>query len=163
MSVCHVGLAVKRQGKVRHVSISSTLPHLTTYVSWDSFDTYQIPYSALERRHEDAITAAAEKGAGVIIRRGVGQGLPSGGRAGPERWATWEKAKLDELRSSSESQIAFLLRFTITHPHMHTTIAATRNPAHFVENLKAAEAGPLPGDVYAEAKQRLSDAGERPE
>ena len=154
---------VKRQGKVRHVSISSTLPSITTYVEQGWFETYQIPYSALQRGEENSITAAAKSGAGTIIRGGVAKGEPGAGHGRKEAWSYWEEAKLDELRAPGESPSAFLLRFTISHPHMHTTIVGTRNPDHLAENLAAAEAGALAPDVYREAKRRLDEAGVRPD
>ncbi len=52
----------------------------------------------------------------------------------------------------------FMLRFTITHPDMHTTIVGTANPEHLADNLAALRAGPLPPDLYEEAKRRLSAA-----
>jgi aryl-alcohol dehydrogenase-like predicted oxidoreductase len=153
---------VKAAGKVRSIGISSTLPHITTYISWGVFDTFQIPYSALERTHETAITAAAQSGAGTIIRGGVARGAPEeAGLGNRDRWAKWEQAGLDELRAPGESRTAFLLRFTLSHPAMHTTIVGTKNPDHLAENLRAAEAGPLSPDAYAEAKRRLDAAGER--
>ena len=39
----------------------------------------------------------------------------------------------------------FLLRFTISHPDMHTTIVGTRNPDHLADNVAAASARPSPG------------------
>ena len=39
---------------------------------------------------------------------------------------------------------------------MHTTIVGTAKPAHLADNLAAAAKGPLPEDVYQEAKHRLS-------
>jgi aryl-alcohol dehydrogenase-like predicted oxidoreductase len=154
---------VKAAGKVRFLGISSTLPHISSFISWGVFDTFQIPYSALERTHEAAITAAAQGGAGTIFRGGVARGAPEeAGLGNRDRWASWEKAGLDELRAPGESRTAFLLRFTLTHPDMHTTIVGTMNPDHLAENLRAAEAGPLPADVYAEAKRRLDAAGEKP-
>src|SRR5918912_783177 len=57
---------VKAAGKVRWIGISSTLPHITTYIGWGVFDTFQIPYSALERAHEALITAAAQAGGGAL-------------------------------------------------------------------------------------------------
>lgn len=149
---------VKKQGKVRHVSISSTLPQIMTYVERGCFDTYQIPYSALQRDEEASITAAAESGAGTIIRGGVAKGEPGGDLATHDRWRTWTAAGLDDLRGEGESRSAFLLRFTISHPHMHTTIVGTQNLDHLAENLRAAEAGRLAADVYKEAKRRLSAA-----
>ena len=154
---------VKKQGKVRHVSISSTLPALQSYIDWGVFETFQIPYSGLERQHEEAISAAAKAGAGIIIRGGVAKGEPGESLESNKRWKPWVQANLDELCSEGESRSAFLLRFTISHPDMHTTIVGTRNPAHLEENLRAVQAGPLPQDVYAEAKRRLEGVGQKPE
>ena len=41
-------------------------------------------------------------------------------------------------------------------PHTHTTIVGTKNIDHLNENLAAVAAGPVPADVYAEAKRRLN-------
>jgi aryl-alcohol dehydrogenase-like predicted oxidoreductase len=154
---------VRASGKVRWIGISSTQPHINTYIAWGAFATFQIPYSALERAHENAIAAAARSGAGAIIRGGVARGAPEeAGLGNKDRWAAWDKAKLDELRAPGESRTAFLLRFTLSHPDMCTTIVGTLNPDHFQDNVRAAGAGPLPADVYAEAKRRLSEAGEKP-
>lgn len=154
---------LKQSGAVRYIGCSSTSPHLSTYIDWDVFDVFQIPYSALERRHENLITKAGEAGAGVIIRGGVAKGEPGSGLGRQDRWAAFEKANLDELRDTGESRTAFLLRYTLSHPHCHTTIVGTMNPAHLAENVTIAQKGALPADVYAEAKKRLDAAGERPE
>lgn len=154
---------VQQSGKARHISISSTLPHITKYIEWGLFASFQIPYSALERQHEDVISAAAKTGAGVIIRGGVARGAPEEtGLGNKDRWTIWEKAKLDELLSPGESRTGFMLRFTLSHPDMHTTIVGTMHPDHLAENIRFAEAGVLPKDVYEEAKVRLSAAGEKP-
>jgi len=54
----------------------------------------------------------------------------------------------------------FMLRFTLSHPDMTTTIVGTANPKHLVDNLAAAKKGPLPADQYAEAKGRLDRAAQ---
>lgn len=64
---------------------------------------------------------------------------------------------MDELLEGM-SATAFLLRFTITNPDMHTTIVGTLNPAHLQANVAAVVQGPLPAAVYAEAKRRLAAA-----
>ncbi|MCX7016576.1 MAG: aldo/keto reductase [Candidatus Sumerlaeota bacterium] len=150
-------------GATRFIGCSSTSPHLATYIGWGVFDAFQIPYSALERRHENLITRAAEAGAGVIIRGGVARGEPGAGLGAADRWARFERAGLDELREPGESRTAFLLRFTLAHPHCHTTIVGTLNPAHLRENVEAALKGPLAADVYRDAKKRLDAIGETPE
>ena len=154
---------LQTSGAVRFIGCSSTSPHLATYIDWGVFDAFQIPYSAMERRHEDLITKAGEAGAGVIIRGGVAKGEPGAGLGGADKWATFEKAGLDELRGEGESRTAFLLRFTLSHPHCHTTIVGTMKPDHLAENVRIASMGPLAPDVYAEAKKRLDAAGESPE
>jgi aryl-alcohol dehydrogenase-like predicted oxidoreductase len=154
---------IKAAGKTRFIGCSSTLPHLPRFIEWGVFDTFQIPYSALERMHEEAITAAARAGAGTIIRGGVARGAPGEeGWGSKERWAIWNAAHLDDLRAENESRTTFLLRFTLSHPELDTTIVGTLRPEHLAENLRAAEAGPLPPDVYAEARRRLDAAGHRP-
>jgi aryl-alcohol dehydrogenase-like predicted oxidoreductase len=149
---------MRRQGKVRWVGCSSTHPHLETYIGWGVFDVFQIPYSALERQHEAAISQAARAGAGTIIRGGVARGEPGVGLGSGDRWGVFERAGLDELRGEGESRTAFLLRLTLSHPDMDTTIVGTLSPEHLRENVRVAERGPLPADVYAEARRRLDAA-----
>ena len=146
---------MKQEGKVRWIGCSSTHPHIETYIKMGIFDTYQIPYSALERQHEDVITKAARAGAGTIIRGGVARGEPGAGLGDTNRWDSFEKAKLDELREEGESRTAFLLRYVLSHPDLHTTIVGTLIPAHLEENIRIASKGALSTDVYTEAKKRL--------
>lgn len=153
---------IRASGKARFIGISSTFPHIDAYIDWNVFDSFQIPYSALERDHEHAIERAARSGAGIIIRGGVGRGEPGAGLGSTDRWAAWDKAGLDDLLSEGENRTTFLLRFTLSHPDMTTTIVGTKNPAHLAENLREAGHGPLPADVYAEAKRRLDAAGQSP-
>ena len=153
---------MRAQGLVRWIGMSSTLPHLPTFVEWAVFDAFQIPYSALERQHEEWLTRAAEAGAGIIVRGGVAQGEPGQGGGSDSRWASFEEAKLDELLEPGESRSGFVLRFTLAHPDAHTIIVGTSNLDHLRENVETVHEGPLPADVYAEAKRRLDAAGERP-
>ena len=153
---------VKSEGKVRSIGISTTLPYINTFLQWDIFDTFQIPYSGLQREHEELITAAAKAGYGTIIRGGLAQGeLGISYRAEPERWDIWERAKLDELRGHDESRTAFLLRFTLSHHDIHTIIAGTLNPEHLAENVRAVASGVLPAEIYDQAKSRLDAVGEK--
>ena len=153
---------MRDQGKVRWIGISTTLPHLPTFLEWGVFDTFQIPYSALERQHEEWIAQVAEAGIGTVIRGGVALGEPGQGLGIPERWRGFSGAKLEDLQEADESRTAFMLRFTLTHPGIDTIIVGTQNPAHLRENVVAVNRGPLPVDVYEEAKRRLSAAGLQP-
>ena len=152
---------MREQGKVRWIGVSTTLPDLPTFLEWGVFDVFQIPYSAMDRQHEEWITKAAEAGIGILLRGGVAGGEPGVGAGIKANWGTFRKAGLDELLTDGESRTAFMLRFTLTHPHTHGIITGTTNPEHLGENVAAVVRGPLPPDVYAEAKRRLDDAGER--
>jgi aryl-alcohol dehydrogenase-like predicted oxidoreductase len=153
---------MQKQGKVRFISISSTLPHLPIYLEWGVFDTFQIPYSALEREHEDWVSRVSEAGIGTIIRGGVARGEVGVGLGNENSWKKFEEASLDELREPGESRTAFLLRFTLSHPNVNTTIVGTLYPEHLRENLAAVARGPLPANVYDEAKRRLNSVGLSP-
>ena len=93
----------------------------------------------------------------------MARGEPGEGLGAAQRWETFEKAGLDELREPGESRTAFLLRFTLSHPHCDTTIVGTLQPEHLRENVAAAERGRLAEDVYEEAKLRLERVGMAPE
>ena len=153
---------MREEGKVRWISISTTLPYLPTYLEWAVFDTFQIPYSALERSHEDWISKSAQAGIGTIIRGGVARGEPLVGLGTENQWTKFEQAKLDELRAPDESRTAFLLRFTLTHPDIHAVIVGTLQPEHLIENIAAVTKGPLSSEIYLEAKHRLDAIGEKP-
>ena len=153
---------IKESGKIKHIGISTTLPHLPTHLEWGVFDTMQIPYSALERQHEDWITKAAEAGVGIIIRGGVAQGEDATSPSRGDKWTKFERAGLDELCEDGESRSAWVLRYTLTHPHAHTIIVGTTRIKHLHENIEAVLRGPLTDDVYAEAKRRLDAIGESP-
>ena len=158
---------LQREGKVRFIGVSGTLPNLPDQIGMGVFDAFQIPYSALQRDHEDVISKAAAAGAGTVIRGGAARGMPEDwsrtyymlpGSAPRDRWET---ARLDDLLDGM-SRMEFTLRFTLSHPDLHTTIVGTKNVEQLQANLTAAEKGPLPPDVVTEAKRRLDEAGARP-
>lgn len=161
-------LALKDEGKVRFVGVSGVLPNLDEQIDMGVFDAFQIPYSALQREHEDVITRASDAGMGIIIRGGVARGAPEDwqGRSYymvPNQTMKdyWETAKLDEL-CDGISRTAFMLRFTLSHPALDTTIVGTSNLEHLEDNLAEADKGPLSADVFNEAKRRLTAAGAVP-
>ena len=145
---------IQAKGLARYISISTTLPHISEFLAMGAFDTMQIPYSCLQPEHHEAITQAAQKGTGIIIRGGIGMGGP--GSAVPQRvpMQVWEKAGLAELCGDMEPA-ELILRYTLSHPHCHTTIVGTLNPDHSAKNLQAASKGPLPADLYAEIRRRV--------
>ena len=158
---------LRDEGKTRFIGMSGTLPNLTDHIAMGVFDAFQIPYSALEREHEASITAAAAAGAGTIIRGGVARGAPEKPADAfaqfPERMREalerrrdrWSDANLDDLLDGM-TRMEFMLRFTLTHPALHTTIVGTSNVDHLAANVEAAAKGPLPREQYDAATARLA-------
>jgi aryl-alcohol dehydrogenase-like predicted oxidoreductase len=150
---------LKQQGKVRWIGMSGTIPNLKDHIEMGVFDEFQIPYSAMEREHEALIAAASQAGAGIVIRGGAAKGGP--GKEEGTAWNKWQEVDLADLLDGMSRQ-EFILRFTISHPHMDTTIVGTVNPEHLNDNVEAVLRGVLPADVYEEAKRRLAHAGLEP-
>jgi aryl-alcohol dehydrogenase-like predicted oxidoreductase len=147
---------IRAQGLTRFISISTTLPDILKYLDMGAFDTFQIPYSCLEPQHHEAITEVGRRGAGVIIRGGIGRGGPEGPVLKRVKMDIWQAARLDELCGPDMRPAELVLRYTLKHPHCHTTIVGTANPEHLAMNVAAAAKGPLPDDIYDEVTRRVA-------
>ena len=161
-------LDLQREGKVRFIGVSGTLPNLDEQIDMGVFDAFQIPYSALQREHEAVIARAAAAGAGIIIRGGAARGAPTDWERrtyymlpGSIPRDRWEQARLDELLDGID-RMEFTLRFTLSNPDLDTTIVGTKDTGHLQANIAAAVKGPLPAEVVTEAKRRLAEAGSEP-
>ena len=146
----------RAQGLVRFIGVSSSLPKLPALIDLGVFDTFQIPYSCLAPEHCEWITRAAETGAGIIIRGGIAQGGPDAEIQRPALNDVWTRAQLDELLPAGMNRAELILRYTISHPHCHTTIVGTCNPAHLEENLSAVSRGALPPEMYEQVSSRVN-------
>jgi len=159
--------AMQQEGKLRFIGMSGTIPELDEHIEMGVFDVFQIPYSLVEREHEELIHKAATAGAGIVIRGGVARGvivkdesviddypefLRPGFRA---RRQLWRETGIDDLLDGM-TPMEFMLRFTISNPDMSTTIVGTANPSHLKDNVRAAAVGPLPDDLYKAARNRFS-------
>jgi len=158
--------ALRDEGKIRFLGMSGTIPHLSDHIAMGVFDVFQIPYSALQREHEGLIDDAVEAGAGTLIRGGAARGAPAedkGWRQDPiglaegEGQRRWEASGVEDLLGEMP-RIEFVLRFTLSHPGLSSTIVGTSKLDHLRSNVALAEKGPLPSDLYEESKRRLSGA-----
>ena len=136
---------IKGAGKTRWIGASSVSPHLETFIDWGVFDVFQVPYSALERTHEQLLQRAHDAGAGTIVRGGVAKGEPGVGRGAEDHWRLWTAARLDDLLGEGESRTQWMLRFTLSHPGIDTVIVGTLQPEHLEQNLRAVEGRAVTG------------------
>jgi aryl-alcohol dehydrogenase-like predicted oxidoreductase len=149
-------LDLRDQGLIRFLGASSSLPDLPGLVELGVFDTFQLPYSCLAPEHHDWVTRAAATGAGIIIRGGIAQGGPDAEIQRPALNDVWTQARLDEVLPAGMQRAELILRYTLAHPHCHTTIVGTCNPAHLSENVAAAAKGPLPAELYRQVAARVA-------
>ncbi len=157
-------MTLRDEGKLRFIGMSGILPNLPGHIAMGVFDVFQIPYSAVQREHENLISRAADAGAGVLIRGGAARGTAAEDKnwtvqplssSGPPAQDRWQAAGLDELLGDSMSRHEFILRFTLSHPALSSTIVGTSSADHLRGNVAIAAKGPLPADLYQKAKDAL--------
>jgi aryl-alcohol dehydrogenase-like predicted oxidoreductase len=155
--------ALREEGKTRFIGMSGILPNLPDHIAMGIFDVFQIPYSAVQLEHDDLITAAAAAGAGTLIRGGTARGGPAADKAwrqGPlgmaagEGQRRWESSGVEDAIGEMP-RLEFMLRFTLSHPALCSAIVGTSSMQHLRGNVAIAEKGPLPDDLYEEARNRL--------
>ena len=73
------------------------------------------------------------------------------------RLELWEASRLEAVLDGMP-RMEFMLRFTISHPDMTTTIVGTLNPQHLSDNVAAAKKGPLPADQLQAFRTMLEEA-----
>ena len=144
---------LQAEGKIRFIGMSGILPDLPDHIAMNVFDAFQIPYSAVQRDHEELIAEAAGQGAGTLIRGGAARGAASeekNWRTGPLTQEpglgqrNWDTSGIEDLLADAGlPAMEFVLRFTLSHP------------GHLAGNIAIAEKGPLPADLYDEAKKLL--------
>ncbi len=158
---------LRNEGKIRFIGMSGILPNLPDHLAMGVFDVVQIPYSAVQREHEDLITAAAAAGAGTLIRGGAARGAAAEDKnwtvgplsqdpgVGQRRWAA---SGIEDVLDGMPP-VEFMLRFTLSLPAVSTTIVGTSNPGHLSANLAIAAQGPLPAALYDRSRQLFPVTG----
>ena len=154
--------ALRDEGAIRFIGMSGDLPHLPEHLAMGVFDAFLLPYSALDRSHEELIGAAAAAGTGTIARGSVARPLvaPPDGlpelvrRPLAERHARVAAAIPDDLADGA-SRMELLLRFILSRPDLHSVIVGSTRAEHVRANAAAAQKGPLSTDVYEALRDRL--------
>ena len=161
---------LRKEGKVRFIGMSGILPELAGADRHGRLRRLPGPLFGGaarsrgahhggrrdRRRHPDPRRRGARRAVGGQDWRTGPLSQPAG--LGQRNWATSRIGDL--LAGSGMTSMEFVLRFTLSHPYLSTTIVGTANPGHLESNITIAEKGPLPADLYAEAKSRLQPADE---
>lgn len=162
-----VMLDARKQGKVRFLgaTIRNGKPSEELYPagfgynsilefgSWKSMDVIQLVYGGMTRMSENVIAKTfSEYGTGIIARGVI--------KKYKENYdELFEKSGLAGLLSEGETKTAFLIRYALSHPGISSLVIGTKSVGHLLENIKTADHGKLPTDVYEEAKRCLDAVG----
>jgi aryl-alcohol dehydrogenase-like predicted oxidoreductase len=158
---------LKKSGKVRHLGITLcnkdsdyygypdvySYNSLLRFAAWEDIEVVQVIYGCMTRLAEDVIKKAHEDYGTGIVARGI---IKAYDKLYDSRF---EISRLKELFEPGETKNDFFIRYAISHPGLASSIVGTRNIDHLKANIKAANKGPLPAAVYAEAKRRLNFSG----
>jgi aryl-alcohol dehydrogenase-like predicted oxidoreductase len=161
---------MKKAGKALHLglTICNKNPDLYGYPAnygynsilhfarWTDIESVQLVYGCMTRLSENVIQKAHDDYNTGIVARGA---IKSYFKIYAERF---EVARLSELFEKGETKNDFFIRFVLSHSALAATVIGTKNISHLMDNIKAAEKGPLSPDVYAEAKLRLNFVGDIP-
>lgn len=159
---------LKNSGKVKNIGVSfrNSKPGdklcpdgygylgLKKVLDWDVFDVIQVVYGALNRKSEEQIKKASNKGVGIIVRGVL------------KRYYNYYKKlfydlDLDEL--ADENMTSFLIRYVLNTPGISGMIIGTKNTRHLEQNINVVKKhGELSKDLYIEAQNRLEEAGIKP-
>ena len=145
----------KESGKCRWIGVSTSEPHFEQFVEWNSFDIFQIPYSALQMENEPTMNIAGENGAGIIINGAVALGEPHIGKGSKLMWDNFENYNLQEFLDTNETKTSFMLRFTLSNKNAHTAIVGTTNPDHLKMNIESGLKGALETDLFNQVRKRI--------
>ncbi len=123
------------EGLIRHFTFSShdTPENIRKLIDTGLFEGMIVQYNLLDRRNEEVIAYAHEKGMGVQIMGPVG-----GGRLG------MPSHKLQSVLPGISSTVELALRFVISNPAVTTAMSGMSTMEQVEENCRiAANAGPL--------------------
>jgi aryl-alcohol dehydrogenase-like predicted oxidoreductase len=161
-------LELKRKGVIGHIGLSSRKPYLKDFLDIEAFEVFQIPYSAIQRQHEDIIETVFDSNRATVVRGAVARGsaakawksIPIGMKDGQAQ-SVWEGAGLDQILDGMPP-VEFMIRFALTNPKISLCLTGSSNIQHLIQNVEAANKGPLPSDLYNESLKRLEAAGSAP-
>jgi len=137
----------KEEGLVEHMGFSfhDEPEMMNKLVDTGMFDLVTCQYNYLDRRNEEAISYAHDKGVAVVVMGPVGGGrlavMPKGVR------------ESETLRDSEAAELA--LRFVLAHPGVDVAISGMGSIEMVEANAAAVDKGPLTADEVATIKAMM--------
>jgi len=142
-------LSAYDQGLVKHIAMSfhDTNDSLIKLVDTGLFESVTLQYNLIDRKLEDGIAHAHEKGLGIVVMGPVG-----GGRLG-------EPSSILGSMVDGRARVPELaLRFVLANPHVTVALSGMSEMRHVEENVAVAnDTRTLTKDELAEIDDRLTN------
>lgn len=136
-------------GKTRFIGYSGD-SHTARYaIECGAFDALETSVSIADQESLDlTLPLALERGMGVIAKRPIANAAWLTGQPDDAYGHTYWKG-LNELKYEflqTEAAVGTALRFTLSHPAVHTAIVGTKRPERWAQNASLLMQGPLPDE-----------------
>lgn len=128
----------RREGKIGSLGASIDGELTKKLIESGYFDVIQMEYNLLNRKNEQNIKLASEKGMGVLIRGGLAKGkLTSKGSSLPDEKRTDQLTKLQELVDGDAKLLqALSLQFLYKEKGISSILLGTKNMNHLKESIE---------------------------
>ncbi len=146
---------LQQQGKIRHYGISSIRPNVVRrWTAQSGMASLMVQYSLMDRRPEKSILPMAKaKGAGVLVRGALAQGLLLGKPPKPylEHAPATVQAIAQAVADASlngRTPTGTALHFVLQHPAVTLAVVGVRTEQQLQEAVAALQQPPLDAETY---------------
>jgi aryl-alcohol dehydrogenase-like predicted oxidoreductase len=153
----------RESGKARYIGYSGDNGAAKFAIQCGRFDSVQVSVNIVDQQAlEGVLPLATERGVGVIAKRPIAESLwARSARPTHAKYLHCQiyRDRLQRLRYEfllGNRALEVALRFTL-RSQVHTAIVGTRNPAHLLQNVEYASAGPLPPCEFEEIRARWKE------
>jgi aryl-alcohol dehydrogenase-like predicted oxidoreductase len=157
----------KEQGKARFIGYSGDGDDAIYAIECGAFDTLQISVNVADQEAIDRgiLQRAKERGMGVLAKRSVANASWQDDPNFLQDIDVYQK-RLDKLnykhleRMPVEDAVGHNLRFTLSVPGVDCALVGTKDPNHWLHNLRYVHMGPLSTAEYEAIRGRWSEVKE---
>jgi aryl-alcohol dehydrogenase-like predicted oxidoreductase len=153
-------LKAKADGLARYIGVSADKAFTDAEAARWPIDVQEFTYNIVKPESAESIMPAlASRDMGTIIKQPIANAvfLQETRPEGTYFVSTWDRAKELPLKELAGDMplVDFALRFTLSHPGVHTAIVGTTNPGHLAANARVSDGVALPEEVM----RRLQASG----
>jgi aryl-alcohol dehydrogenase-like predicted oxidoreductase len=164
----------RNAGKIRHAGYSGDNEAADYATTLPDVAVIETSINIVDQVNLNWLAKAQEKQIGIIAKRPIANAAWKDINQQPGMYQSYAKEYTDRFRvtglrlrdlgyndSDTSAWAEIALRFTLSHPGVHTAIIGTTNPKHAEANLAATEKGPLPADIVGKIRATFRQADPR--